>query len=212
MTFMINIDMWYNPSIGTYAYHKQFDRSVEKLVVDEGVFADIPLDEEADGEGEDLLEDEGHEEGEIDVLEGNVKNIDEVDEIEQKQKLVPRHHHAAEFVPEVLEKNGQLPHHLHIDWTVYDLFKKTALPYVEVRVFYPLQIKLESLQHRIRNLLQLLIVGFIQVLGYRVGQNWSWVGFPHQFLVKTSHIFDLKSFANLQWKNDFKSLTLFGIF
>lgn len=63
-------------------------RSVEKFVVDESVFADIPLHEETDGEGEDLLEDEGHEEGEIDVLEGNVKNIDEVDEIEQKQELV----------------------------------------------------------------------------------------------------------------------------
>ena len=57
--------------------------SVEKLVIDECIPADVSFDEVGDDEGEDLFEEEGDEEGKVDVFGGDVEDVDKVDEIEE---------------------------------------------------------------------------------------------------------------------------------
>jgi len=63
-------------------------RSGEELIVDEGVPADVAFDEEAAGEGCQFFEDEGDEEGVVDVVGGDEENVDEVDVEEKEQKFV----------------------------------------------------------------------------------------------------------------------------
>lgn len=80
-------------------------RSIEELIVDEGVPADVALDEEADEQPEELLEDEGDEEGVVDVLRRDEEDVREVYEVEQQQELVPAQQHVAELQPLVPEKH-----------------------------------------------------------------------------------------------------------
>ena len=85
-------------------------RSLAELIVDEGVPADVALDEEADEQPEELLEDEGDEEGVVDVLRRDEEDVREVYEVEQQQELVPAQQHVAELQPLVPEKHWQLTH------------------------------------------------------------------------------------------------------
>ena len=80
-------------------------RSIEEFVVDEGVPADVALDEEAEEQPEELLEDEGDEEGVVDVLGRDEEDVREVYEVEQQQELVPAQQHVAELQPLVPEKH-----------------------------------------------------------------------------------------------------------
>ena len=89
-------------------------RSIEELIVDEGVPADVALDEEADEQPEELLEDEGDEEGVVDVLRRDEEDVREVYEVEQQQELVPAQQHVAELQPLVAEKHWQLTHRGHV--------------------------------------------------------------------------------------------------
>jgi hypothetical protein len=62
--------------------------SVEKFVVDESIPADVAFDEEADEEVEQFFEEEGDEEGEVDIFEGDIEDVDKVDEVKEEDKLV----------------------------------------------------------------------------------------------------------------------------
>lgn len=57
--------------------------SVKKFIVDECVSADVAFDEEADGEVKYFLEDEGYEEGKVNVFEGDEKDVHEINEIKE---------------------------------------------------------------------------------------------------------------------------------
>jgi hypothetical protein len=71
--------------------------SIEELIIDEGVFADVSLDKKADCKGKDLLEDEGQEKCEVNILGREVEYVDKVDEIEQKNELVTENHDVCEL-------------------------------------------------------------------------------------------------------------------
>lgn len=59
-------------------HYQVVNSSWEELIINEGVSTDIALDEETADEGDDLLEDEGDEEGVIDVLSADVEDVHEV--------------------------------------------------------------------------------------------------------------------------------------
>ena len=80
--------------------------SIEELVINEGVLADVSLDEKADCKSEDLLEDEGQEKCEVNILGCDVEYVDKVDEIEQKNELVPENHNVCELKGYIFEENG----------------------------------------------------------------------------------------------------------
>lgn len=57
--------------------------SVKKFVVDECISTDVTFDEEPNEEIKQFFEEESYKEGEVYVFEGYIKDIDEVDEIEE---------------------------------------------------------------------------------------------------------------------------------
>lgn len=59
-------------------HYQVVNSSWEELIINEGVSTDIALDEETADEGDDLFEDEGDEEGVIDVLSADVEDVHEV--------------------------------------------------------------------------------------------------------------------------------------
>lgn len=62
--------------------------SREKLIVNKRVPADVTLDEEGAQDHGEFLEDEGDEEGVVDVVGSDVEDIDEVYEVEKEEELV----------------------------------------------------------------------------------------------------------------------------
>lgn len=112
--------------------------SVEKFVVDESIPADVAFDEEAYEEVEQFFKEEGDEEGEVDIFEGDIEDVYKVDEVKEEDKLVAWDHNATELVPEIFEENWEFAHHGGIDGAVDDLFEEAPFSDVQVRVFYPL--------------------------------------------------------------------------
>lgn len=132
--------------------------SVEKLVIDEGIPADVPFDEVGDDKGEDLFEEEGDKEGKVDVFGGDVENVDKVDEIEEEEELVAGNHDVAELIPHVFEEDREFAYHLGVYRTADQLLEEAAFPQVEGGRFDALEVKFEGLEHGACDLFQIKVV------------------------------------------------------
>jgi hypothetical protein len=62
--------------------------SIKELIIDESVLADVTFNEKSDEKFEDLFEDEGDEESEVDVVGCDVEDVHEVYEVEEQQEFV----------------------------------------------------------------------------------------------------------------------------
>lgn len=78
---------------------------------------------------------------------------------------------VAEFVPLVLEEDRKLAHCSCVEWAVNDLLEEGSLSYVEHRSFHTLKVVLEAFQHRVRDLLKILVILFIEHFWDGVGDD-----------------------------------------
>ncbi len=129
------------------------NQSWEKLVVNEGVPADVALDEEPANQHGEFFEDKGDEEGVVDVVSSNVEDVHEVDEEEQEEKLMTWKQDVCEFVPRILEEYWQLAHRGSVNWTWDQLLTKRPITHIQHRRLNSLQIILETLQHGVSDFL-----------------------------------------------------------
>ena len=129
-----------------------YRRSVKKFIIDEGVLTEISLNESSYSESEYFFENEGNKEGKVDILCGNVKDVDKVDEIEQKDEFMAWDHDAAELMPHIFEEYWKFTHILDIYWPVNYLLAKAALSNVHAWCFDALEVKFESLKHSVSDL------------------------------------------------------------
>ena len=97
-----------------------YEWSVEEFVVDKSVFRDIPFDKEANKEHEHLFEDESHKEGHVNILEGYVKYVNEVDKVKQQNPFVTGHNYLWKIMTKVFKKHWEFTNGFCIDWAVSD--------------------------------------------------------------------------------------------
>ena len=82
-------------------------QSIEEFIINEGVFADIALDEGPYQQDGYFLEDESDQEGHVDIFGCDEEDVHEVYEVYKQEELMARHHCASELVPHVFEEDGK---------------------------------------------------------------------------------------------------------
>jgi hypothetical protein len=118
---------------------------IKEFIVDEGVPADVALDEEPNDQPEELLEDEGDEE-----------DVSEVYKVEQQQELVPAQQHVVELQPLVTDQHRHLLHRGHVQRAARQPVQQRLPSHVHRRHLHALQVVFEALLHGVADLLQVL--------------------------------------------------------
>lgn len=96
------------------------------------------------------------------------EDVREVYEVEQQQEFVATEEYVAKLEPLVSEEDWQLAHRRHVQRTSRQPIKQGFFANIHRSCLYAFEIVLEALQHRIADLLEVLIVAFIQHLRDRV--------------------------------------------